>query len=136
MALGIFAECRPPGIYKQDYINELFKRYSDPANPIAQAPPRPDWEEEDEVSAATASYEEEDEADEAEEEEGALVNGKKRSMDDRGERKQKRTRRDRETIKLNPVFAEPNLPGVVGCTDLEEIHDVQSRAQRLCDWKG
>lgn len=32
---------RPPGIYKQDYIVELFQRYSD-EEPIL-APERPDW---------------------------------------------------------------------------------------------
>ena len=29
MAVGMFAQCRPPGIYKQDYLNELFRRYAD-----------------------------------------------------------------------------------------------------------
>lgn len=34
-------DCRPPGIYKQDYIVELFQRYSD-EEPIL-APELPDW---------------------------------------------------------------------------------------------
>lgn len=32
MAVALFAQCRPPGIYKQDYINELFRRYADAFN--------------------------------------------------------------------------------------------------------
>ena len=33
---------RPPGIYKQDYLDELFRRYSDPED-TPPAPPLPDW---------------------------------------------------------------------------------------------
>ncbi|VDD90364.1 unnamed protein product [Enterobius vermicularis] len=42
-AIGSFAVCRPDGIYKQDYIDELFKRYGDIDDKIL-APPRPAWE--------------------------------------------------------------------------------------------
>lgn len=41
-ALTAFAKARPPGIYKQDYINELFQRYDDIEDAF-QAPQRPDW---------------------------------------------------------------------------------------------
>lgn len=33
---------RPVGIYKQDYINELYKRY-DEIKDATLAPPTPDW---------------------------------------------------------------------------------------------
>lgn len=37
-----FARVRPPGIYKEDYLKELFNRYGDPAD--TPAPPQlPDW---------------------------------------------------------------------------------------------
>ena len=42
-AVKLFADARPNGIYKQDYLNELFKRYSDPSLPIPEAPPLPTW---------------------------------------------------------------------------------------------
>lgn len=41
-ALNEFSQRRPPGIYKQDYIDELFKRYSDPRD-TPMAPALPDW---------------------------------------------------------------------------------------------
>ncbi|VDN43662.1 unnamed protein product [Dibothriocephalus latus] len=41
-ALQLFAEARPPGIYKADYLKELFERYGDPDDCPA-APPLPDW---------------------------------------------------------------------------------------------
>lgn len=42
MAIAEFARARPPGIYKQDYIRELFVRYDDVIDMI-DAPPLPDW---------------------------------------------------------------------------------------------
>lgn len=33
---------REPGIYKQDYLLELFKRYDDPSD-VLSAPERPAW---------------------------------------------------------------------------------------------
>lgn len=33
---------RPPGIYKQDYLLELFTRYGDPED-TPSAPPLPEW---------------------------------------------------------------------------------------------
>lgn len=41
-SLAVFAEARPPGIYKQDYINELFKRYEDEED-ATPAPEMPSW---------------------------------------------------------------------------------------------
>ena len=41
-ALLKFAEVRPPGIYKKDYIEELYRRYDD-VEYLPQPPPLPDW---------------------------------------------------------------------------------------------
>ncbi|KAL8186243.1 UNVERIFIED_CONTAM: hypothetical protein K2H54_066595 [Gekko kuhli] len=50
-AVATFAQARPPGIYKGDYLKELFRRYGD-AEDAPAAPPLPEWcfdeEEEDE----------------------------------------------------------------------------------------
>lgn len=51
-ALMEFANARPPGIYKQDYIEELFRRYDDVDDMIA-APERPDWCFEDDEDAGS-----------------------------------------------------------------------------------
>ncbi|XP_022160011.1 mRNA-capping enzyme-like isoform X1 [Myzus persicae] len=39
-AIYHFAEARPPGIYRQNYIDELYRRYSNEAPSVA---PRPHW---------------------------------------------------------------------------------------------
>lgn len=41
-ALMAFAEARPPGIYKPDYIQELFRRYNE-EDELLPAPELPDW---------------------------------------------------------------------------------------------
>lgn len=41
-AINAFANARPPGIYKQDYLAELCARYGDPED-VPQAPSMPDW---------------------------------------------------------------------------------------------
>lgn len=43
-AISQFAAKRPPGIYKQDYINELFNLFGDSDDPVIEAPPKPLWE--------------------------------------------------------------------------------------------
>ena len=39
----MFSKARPQGIYKQDYLNELLKRYGDESSATITAPPRPEW---------------------------------------------------------------------------------------------
>lgn len=41
-ALMAFAQARPPGIYKEDYIKELFRRYGDEEDALP-APELPQW---------------------------------------------------------------------------------------------
>lgn len=38
----LMLQARQPGIFKQDYLDELFGRYGD-VNETPQAPPEPDW---------------------------------------------------------------------------------------------
>ena len=54
----MFAQCRPPGIYKQDYLNELFKRYADVTDDkVPIAAPIPNWEiESNEVENGKCKY--------------------------------------------------------------------------------
>lgn len=54
IALDMFAKARPPGIYKEDYLKELYRRYDD----IADAPPPPnlpDWCFDEEVECGSQS---------------------------------------------------------------------------------
>ena len=41
-AVSVFTQMRPPGIYKQEYLSELFSRYGE-RDDTPLAPPLPDW---------------------------------------------------------------------------------------------
>jgi mRNA-capping enzyme len=42
-AIDIFSKARPPGIYKQDYLDELLRKYGDESSAMITAPVRPEW---------------------------------------------------------------------------------------------
>ena len=39
----MFSKARPPGIYKQDYLNELLRKYGDESSATITGPVRPEW---------------------------------------------------------------------------------------------
>ncbi|KAG2561410.1 mRNA-capping enzyme-like isoform X1 [Panicum virgatum] len=49
-AISIFAQRRPPGIYKRDYIEALYKFYHEvPENMMIACPPTPEWKRPDDL---------------------------------------------------------------------------------------
>ena len=101
-AINMFAHSRPPGIYKQDYLDDFYKRYGD-SESIPLAPERPEW-----------CFEEDQEDDD----------------DEGGSRNNKRSRR--EFTKNNPVFMAgvPGVTNVSEFNELSRIRwKVQSFVQ-------
>ena len=129
MAVALFADARPNGIYKQDYLNELFKRYSDPSLPIPEAPPLPTWEEEEEDHGARKR-----ELDLSDDE---FDGGEADESGENPKRSKSNPKRIRsEETKANPVFADPELKGIEACIDPDEIAKVRSEIKSLCQWGG
>lgn len=158
MAVALFAQCRAPGIYKQDYINELFRRYADGySNDVPLAPALPNWEDNEEPNEIAAdhpstSHLEDNLSDDDTDDEDPFINLLERKDEgDSGtsvsksenenkrkrpteERKVKRYRNDRTN--LNPVFCEPSIMGVEPCSDPDEVSRIQTLVQMHCGWKG
>lgn len=150
-AVNVFAGARPPGIYKQDYLDELLERYrnlddeDEDDEPLKlTAPPMPEW-----------CFEEEDEDDDVDgpsTSSGIVHAGSKRSFDQRdggnndthndksedsnasGQPANKR-KRTREGIKFDAVFMD-GVPGVNLMTDLEQVNELRSIAQSMCGWRS
>ncbi|RUS87888.1 hypothetical protein EGW08_004366, partial [Elysia chlorotica] len=103
---------RPPGIYKQDYLDELFKRYGDEED-TPSAPPLPSWctESDDTVR------DDDGETNSGGGEEGG---GKKRR---------------REFIKKNAKFME-GVSGVTQVTTQPRLSQIQRKCQDMAGWKG
>lgn len=113
-ALNEFSRVRPPGIYKKEYIDELYARFDDIAD-AKPAPPLPSW---------CLEFDGEDsDGEQADEKKG-----------DWGDEPDKKRRRRSEMVKLNPTFME----GVPGVTVVEPplLGVIQRKVQDLCKWKS
>ena len=111
-ALREFAIARPPGIYKPDYIEELFRRYDDIAD-TPLPPERPDWcNEYDDGDGNGDGNDKEEESNS--------------SNNSTGNHRQGKT-------KKNPVFMQ-GVPGVTVVRD-PKMSEVQKRAQEMCGWR-
>ncbi|XP_034936399.1 mRNA-capping enzyme-like [Chelonus insularis] len=106
-AVSEFSSIRPPGIYKEEYIKELYRRYDDESY-APPAPPRPNWCLESVDSKG--NYEEHDQF---------------------GSRKH--TQRHKEHIVKNPVFM-AGVSSVVPVQDLAKVARIQKRVQDICQW--
>lgn len=112
-AVSLYAQARPPGIYKQDYLQELFQRYGD-IDDTPSAPPLPDWC---------------NETEEGIDDDGNVI------AEDGSEQNGSRKRFKREVMKKNAKFVD-GVTSVKQVTDQPRLRDVQSRVQDMCGWKG
>nr|XP_048275961.1 mRNA-capping enzyme isoform X1 [Myodes glareolus] len=114
-AVATFAQARPPGIYKGDYLKELFRRYGD----IEEAPPPPvlpDW-----------CYEDDDEEDEDEDGKKDSEPGSSASFG----------KRRKERLKLGAIFLEGiTVKGVTQVTTQPKLGEVQQKCHQFCGWEG
>nr|XP_018906582.1 PREDICTED: mRNA-capping enzyme [Bemisia tabaci] len=107
-ALTAFAQARPPGIYKGDYIRELYNRYDDVAD--APLPPElPSWHTEEEDDSISFQG------------------------NNSGRREENNYRR-KEKNKKDPEFME-GVGGVTPITEQPLLNKIQRRIQELCEWK-
>ncbi|XP_072355877.1 mRNA-capping enzyme isoform X2 [Scyliorhinus torazame] len=116
-AVATFAQARSPGIYKGEYLQDLFSRYGE----VEDAPPppeRPDW-----------CYEDDDD-----------------NIDDDGCRISKDSepgssgsnpcKRRKERIKLGAIFLEGmQVKGVTQLTIQSKLAEIQRKCQQYCGWE-
>jgi mRNA-capping enzyme len=148
MAINMFAESRPYGIYKQDYINELFKRYADPSDKVPIAPPQPEWDND----APTLSIQNnefdlsDDEFDGGNENESALTSSKPSASSSAQENSFKRNKKydtprpnkrpRNEDSKVNPKFCDESITQVEPEIDPDEVARVRRETQGILNWNG
>ncbi|KAI6071374.1 MRNA-capping enzyme isoform X2 [Aix galericulata] len=117
-AVATFAQARPPGIYKGDYLKELFRRYGDEDD--APSPPElPEWcfeddEEEDDDSGRTGGQESEP-----------------------GSSSSSFGKRRKERLKLGAIFLEGiTVKCVTQVTTQPKLGGIQQKCQQFCGWEG
>lgn len=113
IALADFRMARPPGIYKSQYIQELYKRYDD-INDASPAPPRPAW-------CLETNLDDDDDRDEGP------------SRDEGNSNDVPTKRRKREHNNKNPVFM-AGVPGVTPLLDYQVVSGIQRHIQDICCW--
>ncbi|KAM6460672.1 mRNA-capping enzyme isoform 2-T2 [Liasis olivaceus] len=118
-SVATFAQARPPGIYKGDYLKELFRRYGDAADAPAP-PPLPEW-----------CFEEDDE--EGEEDNCKLGTPESEACSSTSFS----GRRRKEHLKLGAVFLEGiSVKRVIQVTTQPKLGEIQLKCQQFCGWKG
>ncbi|KAK9890515.1 hypothetical protein WA026_010591 [Henosepilachna vigintioctopunctata] len=110
-ALTMFAKARPPGIYKGDYIEELYSRYDD-VDDVPPAPYRPDWESDDSTSELNGSNDH-------------LSNMASTSSGKSNNKRQNNV----------PQFME-GVPGVSAFTEQPKAFQLQNKVRLMCGWKS
>jgi len=114
VGLKAFATVRPPGIYKEDYIRELYRRYDDTED-IPCVPPRPLWCLEDDNLNIDDTDEE------------SSIGGKNYE----GESHSKK----RKHYHFNKVAVfMAGVPGVALVSDRVRSTYIQQRVQEICGW--
>lgn len=144
-ALAAFAKSRPPGIYKEDYIRELFRRYEDEEDAIP-APPLPDWcfEYDDTPnngndSAGKVPVDESDDRTAQQIEENGEFSGSKRSLSEDSHSEEstggasKRKKHKKEFVNRNAKFMD-GVPGVTHVSDQPRLGQLQQMIQSMCGW--
>ncbi|KAI2644296.1 mRNA-capping enzyme [Labeo rohita] len=116
-AVAAFAQARPPGIYKADYLKELFRRYGDVEDAPA-APALPEW-----------CFD--DEEDEGVDDDGnAVAQGSEPSSSHSSQGKKKK-----ERLKMNAVFLEGvSVKGVTQVTSQPKLGQIQRKCQEFSEW--
>lgn len=113
-AIRQFASSRQPGIYKQDYLNELFRRYADDEEPC-KAPLKPRW-----------CFEDEDIDDD-----GNQFNG---NNDDDNE--QPETSNGSRSVRNRKSQFMEGVPGVEFVDDQQKSKALQRKVQELCHFES
>ncbi|KAK2527737.1 Rngtt [Columba livia] len=118
-AVATFAQARPPGIYKGDYLKELFRRYGDEDD--APSPPElPEW-----------CFEEDEEEDDDD-------NGKTGGQESEpGSSGSSFGKRRKERLKLGAIFLEGiTVKCVTQVTTQPKLGGIQQKCQQFCGWEG
>lgn len=124
IALEMFAKVRPPGIYKGDYLEELYRRYGD----VDDAPPPPllpDWcfEDGEDDRSEDSGFGSQNQCDEigVEAQASSSVNAAKNKR--------------RYGNRKRAAFME-GVPGVEEFTEQPKASQLQRKVQYMCEWKG
>ncbi|TKS75491.1 mRNA-capping enzyme [Collichthys lucidus] len=116
-AVAAFSQARAPGIYKGDYLKELFRRYGDEED-APPAPELPEW-----------CF---DDGDDGEVDDDGNAVGQESGPSSSGSAAGKRKK---EKLKLGAVFLEGiTVKGVTQITTQPKLGEIQRKCQEMAEW--
>ncbi|KAE8286682.1 mRNA-capping enzyme Polynucleotide 5'-triphosphatase [Larimichthys crocea] len=116
-AVAAFSQARAPGIYKGDYLKELFRRYGDEED-APPAPALPEW-----------CF---DDGDDGEVDDDGNAVGQESGPSSSGSAAGKRKK---EKLKLGAVFLEGiTVKGVTQITTQPKLGEIQRKCQEMAEW--
>lgn len=124
IALDMFAKVRSPGIYKGDYLEELYRRYGD-VNDTPPPPVLPDWCYEDDSKSEDSGFGSQNLSDEA-----GMDTQANSSMESG------RNRNNRRYGHRNKAVFMEGVPGVSVFIEEPKAFQLQRKVQAMCEWKG
>ncbi|XP_065124901.1 mRNA-capping enzyme [Paramisgurnus dabryanus] len=115
-AVAAFTQARPPGIYKGDYLKELFRRYGD-VEDSPPAPSLPEW-----------CFDDDEE--EVDDDGNNIAPGSEPSSSHSSQ-----ARKKKERLKLGAVFLEGvSVKGVTQVTTQPKLGEIQRKCQEFSEW--
>ncbi|XP_012994086.2 mRNA-capping enzyme isoform X2 [Esox lucius] len=121
-AVAGFAQARAPGIYKGDYLRELFRRYGDVEDAPA-APALPDW-----------CFE--DDNDRGDQDDDGNVIGQDPQSGPSSSGSSAPGKRRKERLKVGAIFLEGiTVKGVTQVTTQPKLAEIQRKVQELAEWE-
>lgn len=140
-ALLAFAQARPPGIYKEDYIRELFRRYEDESEQFP-VPSLPDWCFDDgDYGNGDEEYEDDSPVSSQKSQKNGEASSNKHELKrprpgdgDESETNSPKKKRKKEFLNLNATFM-TGVPGVELFIEQPRLTELHRQVHQMCDWR-
>jgi len=129
-ALISFAQARPPGIYKADYIEDLMNRYGGDPSDAPAVPDMPAWCFEDEQQSDDTGRQVDDDGHVVNDDEDAVAGGA--AAAEGADQQPGKFRRGKKT---SGTFME-GVSGVTSVTEQPLLKEIQKKIQKMCGWRS
>lgn len=123
IALDMFAKVRAPGIYKGDYLEELYRRYGD-VDDTPPPPMLPEW-----------CFEDDNESDDSPEFSDDNRSADTQASSSMNKTPQKNKNNSRRHGNMKKAVFMVGVPGVSVFTEQPKAFQLQKKVQAMCEWR-
>lgn len=138
-ALSMFSQARSPGIYKQNYISELYRRFGRKPE-YTPAPQLPDWcmkfdgFDENGRRGVKRKHLVESSDNDDDGNKNSYENTKDQTQEKNGNHKDNIRKKPRRESNVKSATFMEGVPGVVCVQDQSRLRELQKKVQNMCGW--